>query len=83
MRFLCRLAGLAVLIDLCFSSEAVILKLLTHQFIIKLYETVETKTHMYIATELFEDGTLLDYVKKKMFLDGELESFQLLTRFRV
>ena len=44
------------------SHEAEIMKLLNHSCIVKLYQTLETKTHLYIVTELVSDGDLFDCI---------------------
>ena len=46
------------------SHETEVMKLLNHSCIIKLFETIETKTHLYIVTELVNDGDLFDYICK-------------------
>ena len=52
------------------SHETEIMKLLNHSCVVKLYETVETKTHLYIVTELLSDGDLLSYIQKNIVLEG-------------
>lgn len=52
------------------SHETEIMKLLNHSCIVKLYETLETKTHLYIVTELMSDGDLLSYIQKNMIVEG-------------
>lgn len=53
--------------------ETEIMKLMNHSCIIKLYEIIETKTHLYIVTELVSDGDLFDYVQKNKNLSGILK----------
>lgn len=36
-----------------------------HPNIIRLKETFETKTHLYIVTELIKDGDLFDFVSER------------------
>lgn len=47
-----------------------VLKILNHNFIIKHIETIETKSILYIVTELVSDGDLFDYVIQNEFLEG-------------
>jgi doublecortin-like kinase 3 len=42
--------------------EVDIMKLMNHSCIIKLNETFENRTHIYMVTELVTDGDLFDYV---------------------
>lgn len=46
------------------------MKLLNHSCIVKLQETIENKTHIYIVTEIVEDGDLFDYIMKNKFVGG-------------
>jgi hypothetical protein len=38
------------------------MRLLNHPCIVKLNETIENKTHLYIITELVSDGDLFDFI---------------------
>ena len=42
--------------------ETEIMRLLNHSCIVHLKETIENKSHIYIVTELVEDGDLFDYI---------------------
>jgi serine/threonine protein kinase len=51
------------------ANETEIFKFLNHPGIIKVQETHENRTHIYIIAELVNDGDLFDYVVKKEFLE--------------
>jgi len=53
--------------------ETSIMKFLDHPNVIKLHDTIETKTHYYIVTEIVKDGDLFDYIITKEFLE-EIEA---------
>jgi calcium-dependent protein kinase len=40
------------------------MKLLNHPHVIKLVDTIQTKTHLYIVTELAKGVDLFDYVQQ-------------------
>lgn len=44
------------------------MSLLNHSCILKLIETYENRTHIYIVTELLKDGDLFDFVKIRNYL---------------
>ena len=46
-------------------SEVDIMSKCNHPNIIRLKETFETKTHLYIVTELVRDGDLFDFLSEK------------------
>jgi protein-serine/threonine kinase len=46
-------------------EEVNLLLKLTHDHVVKIYETIETKKHIIIVMELCAGGDLLNYVKKK------------------
>ncbi len=46
------------------------MKVLNHPGMIKLIETVETKSAIYIVTELVKDGDLFEYIVHREFLEG-------------
>ena len=46
------------------------MKFLDHVNIIKLHETIETRTHYYIITEIVKNGDLFDHVINQEFLEG-------------
>jgi len=52
------------------------MKVLNHPGMIKLIETVETKSAIYIVTELVKDGDLFEYIVHREFLEGSQLSFQ-------
>ena len=47
------------------------MKVLDHPNMIKLIDTIETKSHIYIVTEIVKDGDLFDYIINREFLDGK------------
>jgi len=49
--------------------ECGILERCHHPTIVRFVEKSETKTHIYIITELMDEGDLGEYVKQKIFLD--------------
>lgn len=49
--------------------ECGILERCHHPSIVQFIEKSETKTHIYIVTELLNEGDLDEYVKEKTFLD--------------
>lgn len=53
-----------------FSAETSVLKILNHDNVIKYIDTIETKSTLYIITELVSDGDLFDYVIQNEFLEG-------------
>jgi Ca2+-binding EF-hand superfamily protein/tRNA A-37 threonylcarbamoyl transferase component Bud32 len=53
--------------------ETSIMKFLDHPHVIKLHDTIETRTHYYIVTELVKDGDLFDYIVNNEFLE-EIEA---------
>ncbi len=54
-------------------NETEVMKFLNHPGVIKFRETVETRSHIYIVTELVQGGDLLKYINSKEFLE-ELEA---------
>lgn len=40
------------------------MKLLNHPKVVRLYETIQTKTHLYIVTELAKGPDLFDFVQQ-------------------
>lgn len=38
---------------------------------IKLIDTIETKSDIYIVTEIVKDGDLFDYIVSREFLEGK------------
>ena len=46
------------------------MKVLDHPNIIKLIDTVESKTHIYIITEIVKDGDLFDYIVNQEYVEG-------------
>lgn len=60
------------------SHETEIMTLLNHPCIIKMFEKVETMTHMYIITELVSDGDLFDYIQHRNYLQ-EMEASKLMS----
>jgi len=50
--------------------ETSVMKVLNHPGMIKLIETVETKSAIYIVTELVKDGDLFEYIVHREFLEG-------------
>ena len=40
------------------------MKLLNHPEVVKLHETIQTKTHLYIVTELAKGVDLFDFVQQ-------------------
>ena len=49
--------------------ECAILERCHHPNIIRFVEMSETKTHIYIVTELMAEGDLYEYVRRQCFLD--------------
>jgi len=45
------------------------MKVLEHPHVIKLMDTIETKTNIYIVTDLVSDGDLFDHIKNNEFLE--------------
>jgi len=56
-------------------SETSVMKILDHPNVIKLIDTIETKTHIYIITEIVKDGDLFDYIINREFLEEYDASF--------
>ena len=56
---------------LLLSHETEIMLLLNHPCIIKMFDKVETMNHMYIITELVNDGDLFDYIQHRNYLKEE------------
>jgi len=56
-------------------SETSVMKVLDHPNIIKLIDTVESKTHIYIITEIVKDGDLFDYIVNQEFVEEYDASF--------
>ncbi len=54
-------------------NETEVMKFLHHPGVIKFKETIETKTHIYLVTELVQGGDLLNYINGKEFIE-ELEA---------
>jgi len=52
-------------------SETAVLKILNHNTVIKLIETLEIQNYLYIVMELGSDGDLFDYIVNKQFLEGK------------
>jgi len=55
--------------------ETSVMKVLNHPAMIKLIETVETKSAIYIVTELVKDGDLFEYIVNREFLEEYETSF--------
>ena len=53
--------------------ECEVLELCHHPCIVKYKEKIESKTHIYIVTELLNDGDLYDYIYHRKFI-GESEA---------
>ncbi|CAD8213388.1 unnamed protein product [Paramecium octaurelia] len=51
--------------------EVEIMKLINHPYIVRLVESFENKSHIYLVTELIKDGDLYDYVEEKKYLAEE------------
>ncbi|CAD8121385.1 unnamed protein product [Paramecium sonneborni] len=51
--------------------EVEIMKLINHPYIIRLVESFENRSHIYLVTELIKDGDLYDYVEEKKYLSEE------------
>ena len=51
-------------------SETTVMKVLNHPNMIKLIETIETKTTIYIVTEIVKDEDLFEYIVTREFLEG-------------
>ena len=58
-----------------FRSETTVMKVLNHQNMIKLIETIETKSTIYIITEIVKDGDLFEYIVSRGFLEGKKDIF--------
>jgi len=56
-------------------SETSVMKVLDHPNIIKLIDTVESKTHIYIITEIVKDGDLFDYIVNQEYVEEYDASF--------
>jgi len=56
-------------------SETSVMKVLDHPNMIKLIDTVETKSNIYIITEIVKDGDLFDYITTREFLEEYDASF--------
>jgi len=50
-------------------SETSVMKILDHPNVIKLIDTIETKSHIYIITEIVKDGDLFDYIINREYLE--------------
>eukprot|EP00754_Rhynchopus_humris_P048252 Rhum_TRINITY_DN7645_c0_g1::Rhum_TRINITY_DN7645_c0_g1_i1::g.24057::m.24057/K08796/BRSK; BR serine/threonine kinase len=55
--------------------EVKVLKLLNHPNVMKLYDVLQTSTHLFVVVELLEGGQLYDHVSAHPLL-GEAEVFQ-------
>jgi serine/threonine protein kinase len=51
-----------------FVRECTLMKQMDHPFICKLYQVLETQTHVFLIQEFVENGTLLSYVNRHMRL---------------
>ncbi len=40
------------------------MKILNHSYVVKFFETIPTKSDLYIVTELVKDGDLYEHVSK-------------------
>jgi len=49
--------------------ETQVMKVLDHPHVIKLIDTIESKTHIYIITEIVKDGDLFDHIITQEFLE--------------
>ena len=47
------------------------MKLINHPYIIRLVESFENRSHIYLVTELIKDGDLFDYVEEKKYLSED------------
>ena len=59
------------------NNQVFFMKLLNHKNILKLYEIIETKTHIFIIYEYFEGVKLSEFISKKKKLNEE-ETFTIL-----
>jgi len=59
------------------NNQVFFMKLLNHKNILKLYEIIETKTHIFIIYEYFEGTKLSEFISKKKKLTEE-ETFTIL-----
>ena len=59
------------------NNQVFYMKLLNHKNILKLYEIIETKTHVFIIYEYFEGTKLSDFISKKK-KQSEDETFTIL-----
>ena len=59
------------------NNQVFFMKILNHKNILKLYEIIETKTHIFIIYEYFEGVKLSDFISKKKKLSEE-EAFTIL-----
>jgi Serine/threonine protein kinase len=50
--------------------ETSVMKVLDHPHVIKLIDTIETKSIIYIITEIVKDGDLFDFIINNEFLEG-------------
>ncbi|CAD8157767.1 unnamed protein product [Paramecium octaurelia] len=51
--------------------EVDIMKLINHPYIVRLVESFENRSHIYLVTELIKDGDLYDYVEERKYLAEE------------
>ena len=56
-------------------QEFSILKLINHPYIIRLFETFESKKHILFVIELCEAGDLLNFVRKRRRLKENLAKY--------
>lgn len=73
-----KLADSAEHILLSIEREIVIMKLIDHPNIMRLYDVWETSTELYLILEYVEGGELFDYLCNK----GRLSTFEALTYFQ-
>lgn len=52
-----------------FSHESSIMQIVSHPLLLEFKECIQTKTHIYIVTELVKGKDLFDFVKEREFLD--------------
>jgi serine/threonine protein kinase len=52
--------------------ETSVMRVLDHPHVIKLIDTIETKSIIYIITEIVKDGDLFDFIINNEYLEGKL-----------
>jgi serine/threonine protein kinase len=52
-------------------KEVSLMKRMDHPFIVTLYEVTEDNSNIYLAMELVENGTLLEFINKRGHLDED------------